>query len=399
MKNIYVMVVCLSLLISQLFVCVVSEESQAVTSASVPSPSPTTPPGNQSRWNDKDKRKVSGIFTYQILDETRKEAAIIRVNKAVKDLTIPSELDGYKIISIGQIAMDGSYIYEYDIDVSVSDLLEEKLETLTIAEGIRHIGYSAFADCKRLTTVNLPENLYCIAGSAFWECTSLKMLTIPKSSYKRAYGNGVIMMENAFAKCSVEHVIFGSQEFKSFANSYVGNLVLPRTDCRKFVLTMDKTTIRQVSVDPYVQTVSLLCEENSSGTIEKIIINGKKTKLLKWDSGLSFGTLYTIPKAKCIDWAKKYKQTYKVKSCGKMGKVTRKKQKASWKPVKTTVKMFRYNKQKKKWKTTSRKVKTYYKIYGKNRKKGDYKQIKVTTKTKYKAKYKYLKVKTVSTWE
>ena len=168
MKNIYVMVVYLSLLISQLFVCAGAEESYAVTSVSVPSS--TTPPGNQSRWNDKDKRKISGIFTYQILDETRKEAAIIRVNKAVKDLTIPSELDGYKIISIGQIAMDGSYIYEYEIDVSVSDLLEEKLESLTIAEGIRHIGYSAFADCKKLTTVNLPENQSAYESSILTFC-------------------------------------------------------------------------------------------------------------------------------------------------------------------------------------------------------------------------------------
>lgn len=399
MKNFCIMILCLSLIFSHSIVRVGAEETQTVTSVSVPSPTPTMPPGNQSRWNDKNKRKISGIFTYQILDETRKEAAIIRVNKAVKDLTIPSELAGYKIISIGQIGMDGSYIYDYDIDVSVSDLLEEKLESLKISEGVRHIGYNAFADCKRLTTVNLPENLYCIAGSAFWGCTSLKKLHIPKSSYKRAYGDGIIMMDNAFAKCSIEHITFASQEFKSFADSYVGNLVLPRTDCRKFVLTLDKTTIREVSVDPYVQTVSLFCEENSSGIVEKVIINGKKTKLLKWDSGLTFGTLYTIPKAKCIDWARKYKKNYKVKTCGKMGKITRKKQKVSWKQVKTNIKTFRYNKQKKKWKTTSRKVKTYYKVYGKNTKKGDYKLIKTTAKTRYKTKYKYLKVKVASTWE
>lgn len=373
--------------------------AQETASVSAPSPTPTAPPGYASLWNDMDKRKISGIFTYQILDESKKVAAIIRVNEAVKDLTIPSELDGYKIISVGQIGMDGSYVYEYEVNVSVSELLEDKLETLTVSEGIQHIGYSAFADCKRLTTVNLPENLYCIARSAFWGCTSLKKLSIPKSSYKRAYGDGVIMMDNAFAECSIGRVTLESQEFKSFSNSYVGNLVLPRTNCRKFVLTMDKTTIRQLSVNPYVQTVFLFCEENSSGAIGKIVINGKKTKLRKLDSGLSVGALYTIPKAKCIDWAKKYKQTYKVKSCGKMGKITRKKQKAAWKHVKTSVKTFRYNKQKKKWKTASRKVKTYYKIYGKNKKEGDYKLIKTTAKTSFRSKYKYLKVRPVTTWE
>ena len=82
-----------------------------------------------------------------------------------------------------------------------------------------------------------------------------------------------------------------------------------------------------------------------------------------------------------------------------MGKVVRKKKKAAWTPVKTSVKTFRYDRQKKKWKTSSRKVKTYYKIYGKNSKKGTYKRIKTTAKTSCSSKYKYLKVQPVTIWE
>ena len=397
MKCFCIILLCLSLLVSQPFVRVSAEENSPDTSVSDPVPTSTPSPG--SGWNDKNMRRTSDIFTYQILDVNRKEAAVVRVNKAVKELTIPSELDGYKIISVGQIGTDGTYTYEYDIDVSVPDLLEDTLETLTISKGIRYIGYCAFADCKKLATVNLPENLYSIAGSAFWGCTSHKKRNIPKSNYKRAYGDGIILMEGAFARCVIECVTLETQEFKSFAHSYIKELMLPRTECRKFVLTLDKNTIGQVSVDPYVQTVSLFCEDNSSGTIEQIVVNGKKTKLCKPDAGLSIGTLCTVPGAKCIAWAKKYKQTYKVKSCGKMGKVVRKKKKAAWTPVKTSVKTFRYDRQKKKWKTSSRKVKTYYKIYGKNSKKGTYKRIKTTAKTSCSSKYKYLKVQPVTIWE
>lgn len=397
MKCFCVMLLCLSLLFSQPLVRVSAEENRSDTSVSATVPTPTSPPG--SNWNDKNMRRTSDIFTYQILDENRKEAAVVRVNKAVKDLTIPSELDGYKIISVGQIGTDGTYNYEHDIDVSVPDVLVDTLETLTISKGIRYIGYSAFADCKKLATVNLPEDLYSIAGSAFWGCTSLNKLNIPKSKYKRAYGDGVILMEGAFARCTIQCLTLETQEFKSFAYSYIRELVLPKTEYRKFVLNLDRNTIRQVSVDPYVQAVSLFCEDNSSGTIEEIIVNGKKTKLCKLDSGLSLGALYTVPGAKCINWAKKYKQTYKVKSCGKMGKVVRKQKKADWKPVKTSVKTFRYDRKKKKWKTTFRKVKTYYKIYGKNSKKESYKRIKITAKTSCSSKYKYLKVQPVTTWE
>ena len=407
MKRFYAMILCLSLLFSQPLVKVGAEATSTNTSTdtSLSVPSPTLPPplSDVYDWNNKDMRREADIFTYQILDESKKEAAIIRVNKAVKDLTVPSELDGYKIIGIGQMAMKGSNIIEFDIDVKVSDLLEDTLETLTVSKGIQYIGYSAFSDCKKLTSVKLPSDLDHIADYAFTRCISLKKIYIPESSYKRDYCYGVDICEHAFSYCHIERLIFETQKFRSFYRSSIGDLVLPKSKCREYIIEMNKTTINQLHVDPSVQSVYFYREDEyqdgQNGTIEKIVVNGKKTKLHKPDSGISFGTLYTVPKAKSISWAKKYKHTYKVKSCGKMGKVTRKKQKATWKPVKTTVKTYNYKKQKKKWKTKSRNVKTYYKVYGKNSKKKSYKLIKTTTKTSCKTKYKYLKVQPVATWK
>ena len=166
---------------------------------------------------------------------------------------------------------------------------------------------------------------------------------------------------------------------------------------------MDKTTIQQLHIAPHVKTVYFGHEheylDGLNGGIVKMVVNGRKTKLRKPESGVSFGTIYTVPKAKCISWAKKYKKTYKVKSCGRMGKVARKKQKAVWQPVETTVKTHSYNKKKKKWETKTRSVKTYYKVYGKDSRKGSYKLIKTTAKTSCRTKYKYLKVQPVAAWK
>lgn len=71
----------------------------------------------------------------------------------------------------------------------------EKLEGVSLPDGLRKIGYMAFSSCEKLSEVNLPDGLEEIGGYAFSECTSLRELSIPNSVKKMGdcslYGTSV----------------------------------------------------------------------------------------------------------------------------------------------------------------------------------------------------------------
>lgn len=58
-----------------------------------------------------------------------------------------------------------------------------KIKSVTIKDGVKKMGYSAFFDCTGLTSVNIPNSVKSTIGeSAFMRCTGLKEVTIPKST-------------------------------------------------------------------------------------------------------------------------------------------------------------------------------------------------------------------------
>lgn len=71
-----------------------------------------------------------------------------------------------------------------------------KITTITVTEGVTHIGNNAFGSCDQATSVSLPTTLTSIGNNAFWGCNnvSLTSITIP---------NGVTSIGNkAFYGCS-----------------------------------------------------------------------------------------------------------------------------------------------------------------------------------------------------
>lgn len=361
-----------------------------------PSPTPTSNP--YQIWDDTSLLRSSGIYTYQILNEAEKQAVIREIHAVETTLTIPYALDGYKIIGVGIKGPVDDYYYDgyssYRPDVS--ERLKDTLKTLTISEGIQYIGTSAFSDCKNLTTVNLPKNLYSIENSAFSGCSSLKKIRIQENKYM----NPPQICDQAFANCiSLEEVkletepLFGENPFHS---SHIQKLSLSQKNPGTFYLNIDWADVNQISVDSSIQKM-IFEGIGWYANINKIIVNNKKTKIELWSSGFKLGSLCTVPKANCITWAKKYRLPYKIKSCGKMGKLTHKKGKVSWKKVKTNVRTYKYSRFYG-WVNSTGKVRTYYKVYGKNSKKAKYKLIKTTTRTSCKASYKYMKVTPVATW-
>lgn len=83
--------------------------------------------------------KSTGIITKYIGEET--------------NVTIPSEIDGFPVISIGHRTF----------------MFCKSIKSISIPDSVTSIGESAFAFCESLKSVSLPGSVD-IEPIAFWEC-------------------------------------------------------------------------------------------------------------------------------------------------------------------------------------------------------------------------------------
>ncbi len=107
--------------------------------------------------------KVVPKFNYTV--DLYGNATIIGMVPDRMDVTIPAEVDGYKVVAIGENAFRE----------------DENLLYVEISEGITEIGKSAFRDCKKLETVILPEGMTIIRSCAFDTCIKLKNIELPST--------------------------------------------------------------------------------------------------------------------------------------------------------------------------------------------------------------------------
>ena len=100
-------------------------------------------------------------YTYIILEDN---SACITKCSLGGDLTLPEQLDGHPVTMIGERSFDRN----------------QKLEKLTIPEGVTTIGSQAFYWCGNLTEVSIPYSLDTMGVNPFDMCTSLTTFNIPK---------------------------------------------------------------------------------------------------------------------------------------------------------------------------------------------------------------------------
>jgi hypothetical protein len=164
---------------------------------------------------------ASGDYEYVVLDDGT--AKITKYTGSATVLTIPSEIDGYRVTSI-------YYAFEYRgslISITIPDSVtsigvrafygcsslteinvgsknanysskdgvlfnKNKTEIIcypagktatsySIPDSVTSIGYYAFMDCTSLTSITIPDGVTSIGGYAFEDCTSLTSITIPNS--------------------------------------------------------------------------------------------------------------------------------------------------------------------------------------------------------------------------
>ena len=124
--------------------------------------------------------------------------------KVIKDVIIPSKIEGCTVTEIGENAFGIRFYFEGYNDFANWFYLEtdgmfnsfqlpdtitmigkgafkgcEKLESINMQSGLKSIGEYAFSGCKGLTSINIPNSVTSIGDYAFWYCTKSTSINIP----------------------------------------------------------------------------------------------------------------------------------------------------------------------------------------------------------------------------
>lgn len=162
------------------------------------------------------------FFRYSKVSDN--EVCITGYTGEEKDVVIPDELYGLKVVSIGKEAFRShSYLESVKLSKNVKSIGDKafsqcsNLESVTLGKGLKSIGDRAFESCHRLTKINLPDGLESIGKVAFYS-TAFTEITIPNTVTS--------IGEDAFAGCAItELTIPGSvKEIREYAFSECGSL-------------------------------------------------------------------------------------------------------------------------------------------------------------------------------
>lgn len=137
-----------------------------------------------------EKQTVTG--TFRILSEEQKTCELTgevngsTYNTAIVKMDLPSEVNGYKLVSI---TAKFTFVKELE-EVTLPETVEsiggcfiqmQKLRKFTAAEGLKHIIGTTFYNCPVLSDLNLPSSVEDIGESSFYNCQSLRSFCLPKS--------------------------------------------------------------------------------------------------------------------------------------------------------------------------------------------------------------------------
>jgi hypothetical protein len=114
----------------------------------------------------KDPEADTLVFTYRLEENN---AIITGYSGGATLLTIPSELDGYPVVGIGDRAFEGS-----------------EIAAIVLPEGLVSVGWFAFYNCQDLINITLPDSVSTIGYAAFDGSPGVSVVC-PSGSYAERY--------------------------------------------------------------------------------------------------------------------------------------------------------------------------------------------------------------------
>lgn len=126
-----------------------------------------------------------GDLTYTV---SNGEVTITDCSSSATTVTIPSEIDGCPVTSIGDYAFNNctglTSIIMPDSVTSIGEFAFHwccRLTSIIIPNGVTKIRSYTFSDCNNLTGIGIPNSVTNIGSGAFSSCNSLTSITIPDS--------------------------------------------------------------------------------------------------------------------------------------------------------------------------------------------------------------------------
>ena len=130
---------------------------------------------------------ASAEITWKYVEEPDGIRIVGGYGVAPESLVIPGEIDGKKVVAIGECSPRGTESY-YVIHGNL-----DNLKSLTLNEGLKRIGRSAFERCT-MQSLKIPSTLKEISSFAFASCRRLVSVEIPEGVCR--------LKECAFGGCS-----------------------------------------------------------------------------------------------------------------------------------------------------------------------------------------------------
>ena len=151
-----------------------------------------------------DENFISGDYEYSLLDD-----GTIEISKYVgndSDVTIPDEIDGKKVTSIGKGAFENNIsIKNIEMSNNILSIYDgayyncQSLETIKLSNSLTRIWVGAFGNCLSLKRIDLPDSLSYVDDFAFGNCKNLEKVHF--SNGVKEKGTTVRFAKSIFENC------------------------------------------------------------------------------------------------------------------------------------------------------------------------------------------------------
>ena len=182
-----------------------------------------------------------------------------------------------------------TYAVSSDNKVTITDCKESAKGAITIpseidGKPVTSIGGDAFRDCTGLTSITIPNSVTSIGGEAFRGCTGLTSITIPNSvtSIGTWAFNGCTGLTSITIGNSVTRIGVGAFEGCNGLTS----ITIPNSVTSISNWAFDRCT--------GLTSINVASENNYYSSNNGVLFNKKKTELIRYPQGKS-QTSYTIP--------------------------------------------------------------------------------------------------------
>lgn len=184
------------------------------------------------------------------------------------DYSIPSNVDGYKVVRLGAWSFHKTRLSNVIIPPSVKSIGDyafdfcRKLTSITIPEGVKVIPRAAFSSCGSLSNIKLPSTIKQIKEYAFESCENLSSIVIPEGVEE--------IPEGAFCNCrslSEIHLPFSLKRIKGEAfkdNKSLSSIVIPGGVQE---ISMDAFFYTSISSLHFPKTIQTITDPDNIGFI------------------------------------------------------------------------------------------------------------------------------------